>query len=56
MKFGPTTLVTQTPLVTILSQDSGDNLTMNQGLGGKLSVPLPQVAAHQQHTVDWTGL
>ena len=44
VKFGPTTLVTQTPLVTILSQDSGDNLTMNQGLGGKLSLPLPQIA------------
>ena len=44
VKFGPTTLVTQTPLVTILSQDSGDNLTLNQGLGGRLSVPLPQIA------------
>jgi hemolysin activation/secretion protein/AraC-like DNA-binding protein len=44
VKFGEPSVVAQTELITILSQDSGDNLTMNQGLGGKLSIPLPQIA------------
>ncbi len=44
VKHGPPSLVAQTALVTIISQDSGDNLTMNQGLGGRLSVPLRQIA------------
>ena len=41
-KFGPASVVQKTDLVTILSQDSGDNLTLNQGFGGRLSVPLRQ--------------
>jgi hemolysin activation/secretion protein/AraC-like DNA-binding protein len=46
VKYGPTSLVnsiTNNPLIT--SQDSGDNLTMNEGLGGKLSMPLRQFAS-----------
>jgi hemolysin activation/secretion protein/AraC-like DNA-binding protein len=44
VKFGPEMLVTNTPLLKITSQDSGDNLTLNEGLGGKLSMPLRQFA------------
>jgi hemolysin activation/secretion protein/AraC-like DNA-binding protein len=45
VKYGPASVVTSIPgQILILSQDSGDNLTMNQGLGGKLSVPLRQFA------------
>jgi hemolysin activation/secretion protein/AraC-like DNA-binding protein len=45
VKYGPSSVVTDIPnQILILSQDSGDNLTMNQGLGGKLSVPLRQFA------------
>jgi len=31
-------------LLTIVSRDSGDNFTLNENLGGRLSVPLPQVS------------
>ena len=45
VKFGPkTTVVDNPPLITIVSQDSGDNLTVNGDMGGHLSVPLPQFA------------
>jgi hypothetical protein len=44
VKYTPWTLVSQTELITILSRDSGDNLTLNEGLGGRLSVPLRQLA------------
>jgi hypothetical protein len=30
--------------LTILSQDSGDNLSLNENLGGRLSMPLPQIS------------
>jgi hemolysin activation/secretion protein/AraC-like DNA-binding protein len=45
VKFGPKNLVTNTPLITIQSQDSGENLTLNSDVGGRLSVPLPQLAS-----------
>jgi hemolysin activation/secretion protein/AraC-like DNA-binding protein len=45
VKYGPASVVTDIPgQVLILSQDSGDNLTLNEGIGGQLSVPLPQIA------------
>lgn len=33
-------VVSQTPLLTIVSQDSGQNLTVNESAGSRLSVPL----------------
>ncbi|MEJ0088551.1 MAG: helix-turn-helix domain-containing protein [Limisphaerales bacterium] len=44
VNYGPGSVVADTPLISILSQDSGDNLTMNQGLGGRLNLPLRQFA------------
>jgi hemolysin activation/secretion protein/AraC-like DNA-binding protein len=43
-KFSPKMLVTNTPLITIQSQDSGENLTLNSDVGGRFSVPLRQFA------------
>jgi len=43
VQFGPKQLVTETPLITIISQDTGDNLTLNDGIGTRLSLPLPQI-------------
>ena len=40
VKFGTRKNVVSTPLLTIDSQDSGDNITLNDNIGGKLSVPL----------------
>jgi len=42
-KFGFRTNVVNTPLLSIDSQDSGDNLTLNDDIGWRLSVPLPQL-------------
>jgi len=36
--------VISTSLITIDSQDSSDNVTLNEGLGGRLSLPLPVLA------------
>ena len=44
VKFGPQSLVTQTPIISITTADSGDNLTLNSDVGGRLSVPLRQFA------------
>ena len=33
--------VVSTPLLTIVSQDTGQNLTLNEGIGAKISWPLP---------------
>ena len=38
---GTPSTVVSTPLLTIVSQDSGQNITLNEGLGGKISIPLP---------------
>ncbi len=40
VKFGPPVLVSQTPLLTIVSQDSGQDLTVNASAGGRLNLPL----------------
>jgi hemolysin activation/secretion protein/AraC-like DNA-binding protein len=42
VKFQPASIVAQTPLITIVSQDSGEDVTLNEALGGSLSVPLPE--------------
>ncbi len=39
VQLGPATIVSQTPLLTILSQDSGQNISLNEGVGARLSVP-----------------
>src|SRR4029077_13808013 len=33
-----------TPVLKIDSQTTGDNVTLNEGFGGRLSLPLPQLA------------
>ena len=43
IKLGAANTVVSTPLLTIISQDSGQNVTLNEGIGGKISLPLPQV-------------
>ncbi len=40
IKYGPSKVVASTPLLTILSQDSGQNITRSEDFGGRLSVPL----------------
>jgi hemolysin activation/secretion protein len=40
VKLGPAKLVSQTPLLTIVSQDSGQNVTVNDALGTRVNVPL----------------
>jgi hemolysin activation/secretion protein len=46
VQFGHPSLVTSPTnnLLTIQSVDSGDNFTLNENLGGRLSVPLPQIS------------
>lgn len=40
VKFGQPTIVAQTPLLTIVSQDSGQDVTINDSVGGRLNIPL----------------
>jgi len=44
--FGPATLVTSptNQVLKIFSLDSGDNFTLNENLGGRLTMPLPQIS------------
>jgi hemolysin activation/secretion protein/AraC-like DNA-binding protein len=44
VQLGPLKTVISTNLLTIDSQDSGENLTLNDGLGTSVSLPLPQKA------------
>ncbi len=42
---GPASIVVNNPPgLVIVSQDSGDNLTLNGNIGGRLSMPLPEIA------------
>jgi len=41
--FGPRRNVVSTPLITIDTQDTGQNITLNEGAGLRLSLPLPQI-------------
>ena len=43
IKHGTETTVTQTSFITIDSQDTGEDITLNQGLGAQFTLPLPQV-------------
>lgn len=40
VKYGRPSLVSQTPLLTIVSQDSGQNLTINNSAGGRFNFPV----------------
>lgn len=40
VKYGQPRVVSQTPLLTIVSQDSGQNLTINESAGGRLNLPI----------------
>ena len=44
VQFGALSNVVTTPLETIDSQNTGDNVTLNEGIGGRFSIPLPQLA------------
>jgi hemolysin activation/secretion protein/AraC-like DNA-binding protein len=44
VQLGKLTPVVSTPLLTIDSQNSGENISLNDGLGASLSLPLPQIA------------
>jgi hemolysin activation/secretion protein/AraC-like DNA-binding protein len=46
VQYGQSSAVTSptNSLLTIVSRDSGDNFTLNENLGGRVSVPLPSVA------------
>jgi len=39
VQHGPATLISQTPLLTIVSQDSGQDLSINQSAGAQLNIP-----------------
>ncbi len=41
IKYSPLGDVISTPLLTIQTNNAGENLTLNEGIGGKLSLPLP---------------
>lgn len=43
VQHGPRTTVTDTPLLKVDSQDTGENITLTEGLGGKYSFPLPTI-------------
>ena len=43
VQFGQRVNIINTPLLSIDSQDSGQNVTLDEGLGGKLSFPLASV-------------
>jgi hemolysin activation/secretion protein len=45
VQFGALSNVVTSPLLTINSQDTGQNITLNEGMGGRFSLPLPQLAA-----------
>ena len=52
VQFGPAKprdFADEHSLLTIVSQDSGENITLNENLGGRLSVPLPQISKLSQH-------
>ena len=40
---GPVTLVTNTSLVSIWQQTPGQNITLNENIGARFSMPLPQI-------------
>ncbi|MEI2725837.1 MAG: ShlB/FhaC/HecB family hemolysin secretion/activation protein [Verrucomicrobiota bacterium] len=56
VKLGPAVTISQTPLLTIVSQDSGRDLSLNAGAGSRLNVPLPLNEARRLNFsggLDW---
>ena len=41
VQFGPARVVSQTPLLTIVSQDSGQNLSVDRSAGTRFNLPIP---------------
>jgi len=52
VKYGPLTVITNTPLLTMASQDSGQNLTLNNSAGMRLNVPL---TLDENHRFSFSG-
>lgn len=44
IKLTPLRRVTETSFITIDTQESGQDVTLNQGFGGRLTLPLPETA------------
>lgn len=40
VQYGPATIVSQTPLLTIVSQDTGQNLSINEAYGSRFNLPI----------------
>jgi hemolysin activation/secretion protein len=40
VQYGPARTVSQTPLLTIVSQDTGQNLSLNESVGARFNLPL----------------
>jgi len=43
--YGPRSNVVSTPLLSIDQQDTGENVTLNEGVGARLTIPLRQIKA-----------
>jgi hemolysin activation/secretion protein/AraC-like DNA-binding protein len=43
IKYGAEQLVTQGSFISIVSQDTGEDITLNSGLGAQLTLPLPEM-------------
>lgn len=54
VQFGPRQNVITTSLLTIDSQDSGDNITVNEDVGGRLTWPVPLLAP--VNSSIWAGV
>ena len=44
IQYGPLALVSSTTNITVTTQTSGENFTLNENLGTRLSLPLPEIA------------
>ena len=54
VQYGPARIVSQTPLLTIVSQDSGRNLSVNETVGARLNLPLA-LARTDQRRLGFSG-
>ena len=41
VQYGPLIVLTNTPLATLYAQNPGENITLNENLGTRVSIPLP---------------
>ena len=58
IQYGPQQIVTQSPLLTIVSQDSGQDLTVNANVGARFVMPLPETPERRlafSAGLDWKG-